>query len=66
MNYSKRIRKIRKIAVIIGIVGFFVLMGGAGKSDLMTEMGVSYPLWKTALQMGIGVAMMGFSALVIR
>ena len=63
MSYSKRTRT---VAAIIGIAGFFLMMGGAGKSDLMTELGIYYPLWKTALQMGIGVAMMGISAIVFK
>jgi hypothetical protein len=55
MNYLK---VIRSITVIIAVIGVFVMIGGAGTSDLMVEMGEYHPLWKTALQMGVGLAMM--------
>lgn len=63
MNYSK-VKS--TLAGVIGFVGFFLMIGGAGKSDLMTELGIYYPLWKTAVQMGIGVVMMAFSAYTLK
>lgn len=63
MNYSK-VRL--TLAGIIGIAGFFTIMGATGRSDYMTAIGEYYPLWKTAVQMIIGLAMMAFSAYTLK
>lgn len=63
MNYSK-VRL--TLAGIIGIAGFFTIMGATGRSDYMTAIGEFYPLWKTTVQMGIGLLMMGWSALQLK
>ena len=63
MSYSK---VIKTVAGIIGIAGFFLMIGGAGTSDLMVETGVYYPLWKTILQMGVGLSMMCLSVFFFR
>lgn len=63
MNYSK----VRfTLAGIIGIAGFFTIMGATGRSDYMTSIGEFYPLWKTIVQGGIGLLMMGWSALQLK
>lgn len=52
MNYLTKILSfLRKLAFVFGL---FVILGAVGNAEL----DLTYPLWKTVIQMGIGFAMM--------
>ena len=54
MNYSK-------LANIMFIIGFFILMGAVGKADQMMEIGELYPISKIIKTSLIDLLFMSFS-----
>ena len=55
MNFSK---VIRGTTGIMAVMGFFLMVGTAGRSDYMDAIGAYYPVTKMLPQMLIGLAMM--------
>lgn len=63
MNFSK---VIRTATGIMGFIGFFLIVGTAGTSDYMIEIGSYYPISEMLPQMLISLAMMLPSVFVFK
>ena len=59
MNYSK-------IAKVLFIIGFFILVGAVGKADYMFELGKYYPISKTIKMCLVGLILMTFNVIKIK
>lgn len=62
MNYSK---VIKRTAEIMGFIGFFLLLGTAGTSDYMNELGVCHSFTELIPRIVIGLAMVIVSSFVV-
>lgn len=51
MTYSTW-KKIKTVSVALAFIGFFIILGAAGKSDYMDEIGQYYPFSNT-LKVGL-------------
>ena len=57
---------LERIIVVLGFLGFFLILGTVGASDLTTELGENYPISRLVIRCGIGLLMMSPSAIVLR
>lgn len=53
MNRKERLTQI--VIRIMAIVGVLLFIGAVGQDDYLTELGIFYPVGKTALKMLVGI-----------
>ena len=63
MNYLKN-KIIKFTAYTSGFIGFFLVIGSVGSSDLAVEMGVYEPWYAHMGTMLIGLVLIGIAALI--
>ncbi len=64
MNYSKVTLVIKIAGYIAGFVGFFLMAGAVGSSDLAVELGIYEPWHAHMGTMFIGLVMIGIGAFI--
>jgi len=64
MNYSKVTLVIKIAGYIAGFVGFFLMVGSVGSSDLAVELGIYEPWYAHLGTMIAGLVLLGIAVLI--